>query len=251
MPHGRARREAGPAGRPAAQLFGPVEDRRVSGLIVDQVRALMHEGKLVPGDRLPPLGELCTRFGASRVTVREALRILEAGGLIEVRVGSGVHVRRPGSDHLATRLRDLLSLSSAAARDVTEARTLLEVGIVPLLCGQADDQDIAALLDICDRQERLLVEHERYDTSLSTAFHARLAAATHNTAFEVLIRSFRGSLRTAFAGAAAPTPEAGLRVLREHRAILAAIQARDPATGTGAMRDHLASVRLRLLGAAG
>jgi GntR family transcriptional regulator, transcriptional repressor for pyruvate dehydrogenase complex len=162
-----------------------------------------------------------------------------------------VHIRRPGSDHLTTRLRDLLSLSSVAARDVTEVRTLLEVGIVPLLCGQADDQDIAALLDICDRQERVLVEQGQYDTSLSTAFHARLAAATHNTAFEVLIRSFRGSLRTAFGTNAPPTPEAGRLVLSEHRAILAAIQARDPATGTGAMRDHLASVRLRLLGTAG
>ncbi len=61
-----------------ADLFNPVNDRRISELIVDQVRLLIRQQQLNLGDRLPAERELCERFGVSRVTVREALRVLEA-----------------------------------------------------------------------------------------------------------------------------------------------------------------------------
>jgi hypothetical protein len=84
----------GEAGRPGVRdgggrrfrLFNPVNDRRISELIVDQVRLLIRQRQLNPGDRLPPERELCERFGVSRVTGREALRVLETNGLLEIRV---------------------------------------------------------------------------------------------------------------------------------------------------------------------
>ncbi|MDQ3342889.1 MAG: GntR family transcriptional regulator, partial [Actinomycetota bacterium] len=68
------------------QVFRPISPGRISELIVDQMRQLILGGELSTGDRLPPERELAERFGVSRVTVRDALRTLEAQGLLEIRV---------------------------------------------------------------------------------------------------------------------------------------------------------------------
>lgn len=231
----------------SAGLLNPVNDRRISELIVDQVRSLIHEGKLTPGDRLPPEREMCERFGVSRVTVREALRVLEAGGLVEIRVGAhgGAFVTQPTGDRVGASIVDLLTLSSVTASDVTEVRMVLEVGIIPLLCAQATEADIAALEDICDRQEEALGGAD-YDVALSAEFHSRLAAATHNTAFEMLIQSFHGPLLMSLTKAKKTAPEMGRRGLKEHRALIAAIQADDAEAGSRIMRDHLTRTADRL-----
>ncbi|MFD0654722.1 FadR/GntR family transcriptional regulator [Streptomyces malaysiensis subsp. malaysiensis] len=70
------------------ELFKAVSSSRVSQVIVEQIRRLLKEERLQPGDRLPSERELCVQFGVSRVTIREALRILEANGLVEIRVGA-------------------------------------------------------------------------------------------------------------------------------------------------------------------
>jgi DNA-binding FadR family transcriptional regulator len=231
----------------SARLLNPVTDRRISELIVDQVRALIHEGQLTPGDRLPPEREMCERFGVSRVTVREALRVLEAGGLVEIRVGAhgGAFVSQPTSDKVRSSIVDLLTLSSVTASDVTEVRMVLEVGIIPLLCANANVADIEALQDICDRQQTALEQGE-YDVALSAEFHTRLAEATHNTAFAMLVHSFHGPLLMSLETAQKTDPAMGRRGLEEHRAILAAIHANDPATGQRIMREHLARTANRL-----
>ena len=83
-------------------LFSPVSMGRISEVIVEQIRLLMRQGQLKPGDRLPPERDLCERFGVSRVTVREALRMLESSGLVEIRVGArgGAFVTAPSSNRV-------------------------------------------------------------------------------------------------------------------------------------------------------
>src|SRR4051794_41801713 len=73
---------------PRSDMFSRVNAGRVSTLIVDQIRLLIRDGQLKAGDRLPSERELGERFGVSRVTVREALRGLEANGLVTIRVGA-------------------------------------------------------------------------------------------------------------------------------------------------------------------
>src|SRR3954454_1177452 len=78
-------------------LFAPITVARASSSIADQIRAAIVGGRLNQGERLPPERELAEQFGVSRVTVRDALRALEAMGLIEVRVGArgGAYVTVP------------------------------------------------------------------------------------------------------------------------------------------------------------
>src|SRR5579875_1255984 len=152
-------------------LFNRVSVGRISEIIVEQIRLLMRQGQLKPGDRLPPERDLCERFGVSRVTVREALRMLESSGLVEIRVGArgGAFVTAPSSDRVGEGLADLLSLSVISATDMTEIRMVLETGIVPLVCDRATSEDLADLESICRRSEEALKSGD-YTMDMSLEF---------------------------------------------------------------------------------
>jgi len=222
------------------ELFSPVSLGRVSQVIVDQIRMLLHEGKLKPGDRLPSERELCNRFGVSRVTVREALRVLEAGGLVDIRVGAngGAFVTTPSQARLGAGLADLLRLSSLTAAQVTEARMVFELGIVPIVVERATEQDIADLREICARQKAALKDGS-YSVTLSAEFHTRVAACTHNPAIEMLVESFHGPLLMSLKEAKTRAPLMGRKGTTEHAKFVDAIAAGDVETATELMRVHL------------
>jgi DNA-binding FadR family transcriptional regulator len=208
---------------------------------------LVRDGHLAPGDRLPSERELCERFGVSRVTVREALRVLEANGLITIKVGArgGAFITTPSSERVGEGIADLLTLSSITASEVTEARRVFELGIVPLVCERADEDDVAALLEICDRSDAALAEG-RYTMELSAEFHVRVARATHNAAIEMLVQSFHGPMLMSLRVAKIAAPLMGERGSSEHRAFAEAIARRDVAAATEVMNVHLARTAERL-----
>jgi GntR family transcriptional regulator, transcriptional repressor for pyruvate dehydrogenase complex len=228
-------------------LFDKVSVGRISETIVDQIRQLMRQGQLRPGDRLPAERDLCERFGVSRVTVREALRMLESSGLVEIRVGArgGAFVTVPTSEHVGDGLADMLSLSALTAADVTEVRLILEMGIVPLVCARATEEDLAALEEICERS-REAIGNGTYTMALSAEFHARVAASTHNPALGMLVDSFRGPIRMSLESAKATAPEMGVLGTEEHERFTEAVRRRDPAEATRIMREHLERTAHRL-----
>ncbi|WUD77854.1 FadR family transcriptional regulator [Streptomyces sp. NBC_00510] len=221
-------------------LFKTVSSSRVSQVIVEQIRLLLKEERLKPGDRLPSERELCVHFGVSRVTVREALRILEASGLVEIRVGArgGTFVTAPTSRRVSEGLADLLSLSPLTAAQVTEARLVFELGIVPLIVERATDEDIAELRAMCDQHAEALKRGE-YSMELSAAFHIRVAAATHNPAIVMLVQSFHGPLLMSLREAQSVEPAMGRRGSKEHREFVEAVAARDLEAAGRIMRTHL------------
>jgi|SRR5215472_13120392 len=230
-----------PAAPPAESgIFRPVSIGRISEVIVEQIRVLMRQGQLKPGDRLPPERDLCERFGVSRVTVREALRMLESSGLVQIRVGArgGAFVTAPSSDRVGEGLTDMLTLSAISAADVTEVRMILEVGIVPLVCERATEQDIADLEKICERSEAALRSGE-YSMDYSLEFHTRVAQATHNPAVVMLVESFRGPIHMSLQQARKVAPEMGDLGTREHELFIEMVRHRAPDAATKIMREHL------------
>lgn len=228
------------ASSPSGELFSRVSVGRISEIIVEQIRLLMRQGQLKPGDRLPAERDLCERFGVSRVTVREALRMLESAGLVEIRVGArgGAFVTAPSSDRVGEGLTDMLTLSAISAADVTEIRLILEMGIVPLVCERATEQDIADLEEICERSEAALRSGE-YSMEYSLEFHTRVARATHNPAVVMLVESFRGPIHMSLEQAREVAPEMGGLGTREHERFIEAVRRRDPDAATQIMREHL------------
>jgi len=228
-------------------IFRPVSVGRISEIIVEQIRDLMRQGQLKPGDRLPPERDLCERFGVSRVTVREALRMLESSGLVQIRVGArgGAFVTAPSSDRVGEGLTDMLTLSALSAADVTEVRMILEVGIVPLVCERATEEDLAELEEICERSEAALRAGE-YSMDYSLEFHTRVARAAHNPAVTMLIDSFRGPIQMSLEQAREVAPEMGELGTREHERFIEAVRRRDPDAATKIMREHLGRTARRV-----
>ena len=229
------------------ELFSPVSLGRVYQVIVDQIRALIRDGRLRPGDRLPSERELCEQFGVSRVTLREALRVLEASGLIEIRVGArgGAFVTSPSSARVGEGLADLVRLSPLSASDITEARLLFELGIVELVVERATQEDVEDLKRLCEQQQRA-IDEQRYSLAQSAEFHVRVAACTHNAAIEMLVQSFHGPLLTSLEEAYVVDPRMGARGVKEHLDFVKAVERRDAATADRVMRKHLTRTAKRV-----
>lgn len=221
------------------EMFSPVNVDRVSQVIVDQVKVLIRDGRLQPGDRLPSERELCQRFGVSRVTVREALRVLEASGLVSIRVGAhgGAFLTTPSAERLGAGLADLISLAPLTAVNVTEARIIVELGLLPLAVERATEEDIADLFAMVEKAEKAVAEHS-YTVEMSAAFHIRVGECTHNPAIEMLLQSFHGPMRMSLEEShiAAPMSKRGVG---EHRVLAEAIQSRDLEAARAVMTKHL------------
>ena len=107
---------------------------------------LLHEitsGELAPGSRLPPERELAAHFGVSQPTVREAVRALDAMGLVAVRHGSGAYVTGETSVLLNMALSTLLHLESVSILDLLEVRSVLGAYSASRATNYADDSDVA------------------------------------------------------------------------------------------------------------
>jgi GntR family transcriptional repressor for pyruvate dehydrogenase complex len=223
-----------------ADMFSKVTVGRNSETIVEQIRQLMRQGQLRPGDRLPAERDLCEQFGVNRVTVRESLRVLECSGLVEIRVGArgGAFLTVPGSGRIADGLADMLSLSVIRAADVADVLLILEIGMVPLLCERATSKDLEDLEQLC-AHSRLALRKGDYSTGMSGEFHVRVARATHNSALAMLVESFRRPILMSMEQVKATAPEIGKLITEEHEQFVAAVRKQDPEKAKRIMCEHL------------
>lgn len=238
MPHRRAAMAAEARGTDG--MFQPVEAGRVSDLIIDQIRELILSGRLPPGERLPAERDLAERTGVSRVTVRDALRVLEAQGIIEIRVGTagGAFVTAPSSEKVGEGISTMLKLETLRPEDVAEARLIMELGAAALAIQRATDADIDRLEGLCQLAERQHAEGH-YDVGLSSQFHIAIAATAHNTALRLLTELFTGPLSMKAVRATEPPARAHGQTVAEHRRILDALESRDLLAFHKTLVDHL------------
>lgn len=135
----------------------PIDRKRLYESIVDQMRQLIVNGTWKPGDRLPSERELTEIFSVGRTSVREALRILEAFGFIEIHAGDGSYVKE--MKDIPKRINELATIfTEPSAEDeymseLMEARELIESQVAFLAAQSATKEDIAKLDEIIQRQE--------------------------------------------------------------------------------------------------
>lgn len=220
-------------------MFEPIAVARASSAIAEQIRTAIVTGRLKKGERLSPERELAEEFGVSRVTVRDALRSLEAMGLVEVKVGArgGAFVTAPNGSKVAQTMSDMMMLSATSPEDIVEARLIVELGTVTLACARALDEDLARLRELCERGRDALASGT-YTRELSWDFHALLARSAHNGAVDGLTQSFRSTLSMHPLRVREGT-RAHVLTVDEHLRIVEALEARDGAAARREMADHL------------
>ena len=203
--------------------------KRLYHSVAEQIVTMIDDGIFPPNSRLPGERELAEQLGVSRVTVREAEIFLQAQGIIQVRTGSGAYVLDP-SKHNGR-------LPNVSAFELTEARTLFESEAAALAARDIRDETLSLL-------EEYLQELGSSDGEVEMAdreFHRTIAAASGNDAVrhvvEVLWRIRMESREVREVYDAVCHDDAEEREA-EHRAILDALRARDPAAARTAMREH-------------
>ena len=221
------------------ELFAPVSVGRASTAITDQIRTAIVTGRLREGTRLAPERELAEQFGVSRVTVRDALRALEAMGLVEVKVGArgGAFVTAPTGSVVAQTMSDMMMMAVLSPEDIVEARLIVELGTVTLACARATDEDVERLREL-DTRGREALAAGTYTRELSWEFHSLLAFAAHNGAVEGFTQSFRSTL-SMHPVRAREGAKAHALTVEEHGRIFAALEAGDAATARHEMALHL------------
>lgn len=189
---------------------GPRVDR-ASLTVAAHFRDRVRDGRLHAGDRLPTEQRIGELFGVSRVTVREALRILEGAGLVQMRVGAhaGAYVATPTLRQLGDGFAGLLALAPPAAGQVTEAQAVLDLGILPLVVSRATPDDVADLRVRCAVMDEA-VRGGADPTELVADFHVRIAECTRNPAVVLLVRSVVAS-----ASSGEPPPALSARRARQ------------------------------------
>lgn len=179
-------------------VFSPVPSRRTSDEIIDQLRDRLRNNDLKPGDRLPPERQLAEQFQASRNTVREALRMMEVSGLIEIRKGAtgGAFIAQGDAKVVSRSLSDMYTLSVYALSDLTEVRLWLGTLITRLACQRATEEDLSALRANVE-QANELTEAGLWEqrAEVNHQFLNLLAAATANPIIAMLQHSITQIVR--------------------------------------------------------
>lgn len=207
-------------------------------------------GQLLPGEMLPREADLAQRFGVSRGVAREGIRAMEERGLISVRHGRGATVNELSAWN--TLDPDVLGPLLAGPyrvdvlEDYMEARRILEVEAAGLAAERAREEDLAAMRRALAAMEQAATgsatraTEERFHEA-DIAFHQALIGGTRNRALCSLTESIHAAVLTTRFWLARPEYRLE-RAMPEHRAILAAVVAGDPAAARAAMSAHLATV---------
>ena len=215
----------------------PIETRRLYRQIADQVAGLIARGEFPPGSRLPTERELAQLLGVSRPSVREGLIALEVEGLVDVRVGSGIYVRRARAGAADP---DLLA-DSPGPFELLRARRIIEGEVAEIAARSARTAEIDAIAEALRMMRSDLHGGETYETG-DRLFHLRIAEATRNYVLASVVKML-WDLRESpvYARLLRHTVTDGVRArsIADHERILKALAARDAAAAKAAMQRHL------------
>jgi GntR family transcriptional repressor for pyruvate dehydrogenase complex len=223
----------------------PLErEQRLYERVAEKIVELVSSGTWKPGHRLPPERELSEAFGVSRTVVREAVKALEARGILESTTGSGVLVRLADFDMVSRSLHTYIQLSNQVDFEIrlNEVRRVLEVELVALAAGRVTPEQLAQLREIC-LQMRVGNKTAEQMAALDFRLHVTLAEATQNDLFKVLLAPLIDQLRDQITLTWQDFPHSVDLVLNQHEAIVDAVAHGDAEAARQAMTRHLAFSR--------
>ena len=230
-------------------MFSKVKTKKVYMKIVEQIRDLIKEGKLKPGDKLPPEQILAEKFGTSRPSVREALSALEILGITESRGGKGNFIK----DNLNTPLYEQKYMEleeEESPFEMLEARKAVETEIVGLAAKKATEEEIATIQESLNKMKDSMTNVPEI-MEFDREFHINIARAAHNgllfSIMTYLTDLLKEKLWINLKEKSWGIPGNPQKYLEEHIEIFKAIKNKDSKGARKRMYDHLAGVEKDLL----
>ncbi|MDP6189372.1 MAG: pyruvate dehydrogenase complex transcriptional repressor PdhR [Gammaproteobacteria bacterium] len=223
-----------------------VKQPKISDVIMEQLEAMILEGSLKPGQKLPPERELAVQFEVSRPSLREALQKLAARGLIHSRQGGGSYVAENVGNSFVDPLTQLFASHPEAQYDLLEFRHALE-GVTAyyaaLRCTDAD----RVRLQTCHDNLQAAHDAKQFakETKADADFHLAIAEASHNAVLLHTMRALFTLLRkNIYNNLESIYPKRDIRALihDQHSVLLQSILDGDPEAARKAAHDHLAFV---------
>lgn len=227
-----------------SQIFKPIKQEKISSKIVLQIKKLILDGNLKPGDPLPPERELMRLLSVSRPSIREALKSLVGMGFLETTQGNRTIVRSLLSGRMADPLHQLLKDDFSTIFEIIEVRKAIEAWNAFHAARRATPADIERLEVNVETMRVKLEENGNFLEKEDADFHLMLAEATHNkvqthimfTIYDILRKSigkYYTDIDLSF-------------IYRQHLGVVEAIKARDSEKARINILKHLDYVESKI-----
>ncbi|MFQ6077599.1 MAG: FadR/GntR family transcriptional regulator [Thermodesulfobacteriota bacterium] len=213
--------------------------------IVRQIRRLIKKGRLKAGDKLPPERDLAQVFKVSRASVREAIRVLEAAGLVNTHVGDGTYVEAGSVEDLVKPLATVVVGGRESLLDIFSVRKMFEPHLASLAAERATADEISGLKRILSHQ-RTKMGNPGPVTEIDYSFHLFLAKMAKSQVFLKLYNTLAeliNQTREEFL----QEGDRPQKSVEGHEGILLAIEKRDPVLAKKAMAGHLRDIEREAL----
>ena len=232
------------------KMFKPIQPKTASSSVADQIKEMILQGHLQPGDRLPSERDFAETFGVSRATIREALRSLSAIGMISIRQGDGSFVEQFKIEGLLEPLATLFQLDGAEdeLESFSEVREILEVEMVALAAERASEADIENI----NRALEAMVEEVRSGGIGDVAdadFHLAIAKSCKNPLLVRLMEVVANLMKCTYQASRKQLfldQKSLAEIYNTHHDVLKAIENRNPKEAKKRMRNHLRQVNQKL-----
>jgi DNA-binding FadR family transcriptional regulator len=214
--------------------------------IAEKLQQMIADNHLAAGSQLPSERDLAATLGVSRVTMHQAMLVLEQRGLVQIKAGSGIFVTDMPPSLVSDSIERFYTFSRRSHEDLITFREILEPETAALAASFATPDDIAALGDLVDEIEQAFAHGDADATATAdSAFHELLAAASHNELIAAVVSGLHKVMQNAIkAQIVTYVPDWGIRT---HRPVYEAIAAHQPDRARQAMRAHMQTTRTQIV----
>lgn len=225
-------------------MFKPAKQNRIYQDVVEQIQEAILEGQLKVGEQLPPERKLIDMFGVSRGTLREALRVLQQKGMIEIKTGAlgGAVIKGVTSEIFSENLALLIRYQKVSLQELAEFREGIEGTVAALAAERATVEDVAMLNELYEQSMAAFVAGpEQWDTAIrcDEQIHLALARIAGNTLFKIVLETVYLNIHTYYE-TYLPMQESVLAEnINDLKVIIAAVAAKDSAGANARARHHV------------
>lgn len=225
-------------------MFKPIKQKRIYEEILEQIKKLISEGVLKPGDRLFAERELAEKLQVSRASIREAFSVLDLLGILETKPGEGTFIREISHDNGIKPLALVFMLYNNSKLDVMEVRMILEVESAALAAQRATADDLKKIKEQLEQMEQDVLSGQigevpdaRFHHAVAEAANNRVLVRLMHTVYDLIVETMRYSRQRLFL-----KPGNKEKLLQQHKQIFNAILAGNPDYARDAMKEHLTFV---------